>query len=123
MLVIGIPALTTSITGNSSTFHLSDLKQHTPQVVEHDASMSRQDSYFGSAEPFNAAQWKRTLFSWKDVEAMDFQSVAEEIKARFDYWAQNNSEFNATFAKTPTLFQYALMLSTFGDGNKTMIRY
>lgn len=128
MLVIGIPALTTSTTGNTSTFHLSDLKQHLPQAVEHDASMSRQDTYFGSAESFNAAQWNRTLGGWKDVETIDFQTAAEEIKARFEYGEENNPEFNATFARTPALLQYGLLLSTFGntitgDGNKIMIRY
>lgn len=128
MLVIGIPALTTSTTGNSSTFHLSDLKQHIPRAVEHDASMSRQDSYFGNAESFNAGQWNRTLSVWENVETIDFQTAAQEIKVRFDYGAENNPEFNATFAKTPALLQYGLMLSTFGntitgDGNKTLIRY
>jgi|SRR5690242_9436211 len=71
MLVIGVPSLLTSTTGNASTFHLSDLKQHFPQVVEHDASFSRKDAYFGDNEKFSTGTWKRTLKSWGNIETVD----------------------------------------------------
>lgn len=71
MLVIGIPSLNTSTTGNASTFHLSDLARHMPQAVEHDASMSREDAYFGDALHFSPTAWNRTLASWGDAEIID----------------------------------------------------
>lgn len=150
MLVIGQPALATSTTGNASTFHLGDLKQHSPHAVEHDASMSRKDAYFGDHEKFNEATWKRTLRSWGNVEVVNVcttvtnrfilysqrnadklakvTAAAKEIKERFDYGEKHNPTFNGTFAKTPALLQYGLMLSTFGntvtgDGNLTLMRY
>jgi hypothetical protein len=71
MLVVGIPGLTTSTTGNASTFHLSDLAQHLPRAVEHDGSLSREDAYFGDARSFSPQAWNRTLGSWGDIEIID----------------------------------------------------
>lgn len=81
MLVVGTPGLTTSTTGNASTFHLSDLAQHTPQAVEHDGSLSRDDAYFGDALSFSWDAWNRTLSSWGDIDIVDvrtFRSIGEE---------------------------------------------
>lgn len=55
-------------------------------------------------------------------------AAARELKDRFAYGEKYNPTFNATFARTPSLLQYGLMLSTFGntvtgDGNLTLIRY
>ncbi|KAL4926201.1 peroxidase family protein [Aspergillus undulatus] len=44
-----------STTGNSSTFHLSDLRWH--DTVEFDGSLSRNDAYFGDNIHFNPASW------------------------------------------------------------------
>ncbi|KAH6616646.1 Chloroperoxidase [Boeremia exigua] len=128
MLVIGLPALKTSTTGNTSTFHLSDLNQHFPQAVEHDASLTRKDAYFGGNGHFNKATWKRTLKSWGNIEIVDIAAAAKELKDRYAYGEKYNPTFNGTFARTPALLQYGLMLSTFGntvtgDGNLTLIRY
>lgn len=62
---IGIRA---SSTGNASTFNLDDLAQHSPQVLEHDGSMSRNDSYWGDNLSFNDQAWNRTLANWGDHE-------------------------------------------------------
>ncbi|CAG8973678.1 hypothetical protein HYALB_00002244 [Hymenoscyphus albidus] len=127
--VIGIPSILTSTTGNASTVHLSDMAaRHYPLIVDHDASASRQDAYFGEANNLNWAQWNRTLGIWGDEEIITMRMAAEDLKARFAWSAANNPEFNATHARMPCLLQYGLMLSTFGnivtgDGNKTMIRY
>ncbi|KAF4777564.1 hypothetical protein HER10_EVM0003735 [Colletotrichum scovillei] len=126
MLAVGIPALTTSTTGNSSTFHLSDVDQHIPQVIEHDGSITRDDKYFGDSNSFSHAAWGRALASWGDIEIIDFAAAAREIKARFEWGEANNPEFNATFARTGSLLQYALLLSAFGDygnANMTLVRY
>ncbi|KAL4780073.1 Chloroperoxidase [Aspergillus varians] len=44
-----------STTGNSSTFHLDDLKKH--DAVEFDGSLSRNDIYFGDNLHFDPAIW------------------------------------------------------------------
>ncbi|KAF2710467.1 Cloroperoxidase [Pleomassaria siparia CBS 279.74] len=62
-LVVGNVALKASTTGNASTFDLDDLDVHDPQVIEHDGSMTRNDSYWGDAHTFNNQTWARTLQS------------------------------------------------------------
>ncbi|OAG06777.1 Cloroperoxidase [Paraphaeosphaeria sporulosa] len=51
-------ALTLSTTGNSSTFHLSDLAHH--NAIEHDGSLSRNDQFFGDDLHFNPKIWATT---------------------------------------------------------------
>lgn len=68
--VFGSLAFQTSTTGNASTFNLDDLKQHTPHVLEHDGSMSRNDSYWDDNLSFNEQAWARTLASWGDNEVI-----------------------------------------------------
>ena len=82
MLVVGTPGLTTSTTGNASTFHLSDLAQHSPQAVEHDGSLSREDAYFGSGTLQNEFSWKawgRTLDSWGNASIIDVSRCLRHI--------------------------------------------
>ncbi|KAF6793050.1 chloroperoxidase-like protein [Colletotrichum sojae] len=126
MLLVGIPALRTSTTGNASTFHLSDTDQHIPQTIEHDGSLTRDDAYFGDSLHFSPAAWGRALSGWGDVDIIDFNAAAREIKTRFEWGQKFNPEFNGTFARSGSLLQYALLLSAFGnygDANKTLVRY
>ncbi|KAF7515770.1 heme-thiolate peroxidase [Neopestalotiopsis clavispora] len=115
MLLVGEPALATSTTGNSSTFNLNDTVQHWPQEIEHDGSLSRNDTYFGDALSFSPEAWGRTLDSWGNIEVIDFQAAANELKERFDWGEAHNPEFNATFARTSSLLQYALVFGAFGE--------
>ncbi|KAJ4393414.1 hypothetical protein N0V93_002624 [Gnomoniopsis smithogilvyi] len=122
---IGIKA---SSTGNASTFNLDDLAQHTPQVLEHDGSMSRNDSYWGDNLSFNDQAYARTLANWGDVDTITFAVAAAERKARVAYGVETNPEFNTTFGTTPSCLEYSLILSAFGDpvegnGNATFIKY
>ncbi|OLN97202.1 Aromatic peroxygenase 2 [Colletotrichum chlorophyti] len=66
MLPVGIPALTTSATGNISTLP-------SQRFIEHDASLTRarDDAYFGDSNSFSPAACGRTLASWGDVEIID----------------------------------------------------
>lgn len=68
--IVGTVGLASSTTGNASTFHLKDLNQHDPQVIEHDGSMSRNDVYFGDSLKFSDEAWARTLASWGDSETI-----------------------------------------------------
>lgn len=57
-----------------------------------------------------------------------FEVAGAERKARFAYGAANNPDFNATFANSGSLLEYALGLSAFGDvndgnANATLLKY
>lgn len=67
---VGSIGIKTTTTGNASTFNLNDLAQHSPQVLEHDGSMSRNDSYWGDDLTFNDQAWARTLGHWGDNETI-----------------------------------------------------
>lgn len=67
---VGSIGIAASTTGNASTFNLDDLAQHMPQVLEHDGSMSRNDSYWGDDNTFNDQAWARTLANWGDVDTI-----------------------------------------------------
>lgn len=83
MLVVGEPGLTTSTTGNASTFHLSDLAQHEPQAVEHDGSLTREDAYFGRGKPiqndFSWKAWGRALDSWGNASIIDVSTYLPNL--------------------------------------------
>ncbi|CAN8098368.1 unnamed protein product [Discula destructiva] len=69
-IYVGSIGIKASSTGNASTFNLDDLAQHSPQVLEHDGSMSRNDSYWGDNLSFNNEAWARTLANWADNETI-----------------------------------------------------
>lgn len=125
---VGSVALKASTTGDSTTFNLGDLAQHDPQVIEHDGSMTREDAYTGDALTFSDSAWQRTLTSWGDVDTITYEVAAAEWTTRMAYGKANNPEFNATFARSVSLIEYALSLSTMGNptegnGNLTLIKY
>lgn len=78
MQVFGSLAFQTSTTGDATTFNLDDLKQHSPHVLEHDGSMSRNDSYWGDNLSFNDQAWARTLANWGDNEVITVSQVVQQ---------------------------------------------
>lgn len=114
--LVGTVGLQASTTGDANTFNLEDLNAH--EVIEHDGSMSREDINSGNSLAFSDAAWKRTLASWGDVDTITFEVAGAERKARFEYGAANNPDFNATFANSGSLLEYSLILSAFGDVTK-----
>jgi hypothetical protein len=82
--------LTTSTTGNASTFDLHDLTKH--NVIEHDASLSRLDTAQGDAQPFNAAVWAQTSSHFgKDIVTVE-QSARARL-ARIETLKKTNPKF------------------------------
>ncbi|PNS20097.1 Chitin synthase 4 [Sphaceloma murrayae] len=126
MLVVGEPALRTSTTGDTTTFHLHDLAQHCPQAIEHDGSMSRADAYAGNPNDFCPSAWARTLRNWGEAAKIDIPTAGRELAERFAYSSKHNPEFDASFARQGSLLQYALLMSAFGDYSaldKGLVRY
>ncbi|OTA57433.1 Cloroperoxidase [Hypoxylon sp. EC38] len=66
-------AATTNPQPNATFFDLDHLSRH--NILEHDASLSRQDSYFGPADVFNEAVFNQTKSFWTG-DIIDVQMAA-----------------------------------------------
>lgn len=86
-------AMTTSTTGNSSTFNLADTVKH--DVIEHDASLSRQDYYFGDNLHFNAEVWANTT-AFFTSDNVTVEQAAQARAARLEQAQAINPTFNLT---------------------------
>lgn len=113
LVVVGNVALTLSTTKNQSTFDLIDLAAH--NVIEHDASLSRNDAYFGDDLHFNPSIWAAvaTHFSEETIP------IATAARARLDRLAAAQS-VNPNFDLTASgaqgsLIETALYQIVLGD--------
>ncbi|KAI1393030.1 Cloroperoxidase [Hypoxylon trugodes] len=72
-------ALTTNPTPNATTIDLNMLSRH--NILEHDASISRQDAYFGPADVFDEAVFNQTLtYFTGDIITMQMASNARVVR-------------------------------------------
>ena len=65
------------------SFSLADISSHN-YPIEHDASISRQDNYFGSAVPLHAPTWSSYLAFFDGQDTMDIPTVTKARYARFN---------------------------------------
>ena len=76
---IGLLALQSSPNPLSSTFDLNDLDQHN-FPIEHDASLSRQDAYFGIGYAFDQSIFNQVLAYFEgmgdEIYSPDFVSIS-----------------------------------------------
>ncbi|KAI0005272.1 Chloroperoxidase [Xylariaceae sp. FL0662B] len=86
---------------NSTTFSLSDLNNH--NILEHDASLSRQDFYFGNVQPFNQTVFDETRSYWKGP-IIDVQMGANARSARLRTSNATNPTF--TMSDIGTAFSF-----------------
>ncbi|OTB02684.1 hypothetical protein M426DRAFT_74456 [Hypoxylon sp. CI-4A] len=84
-------AVTTNPTPNASYFDLDHLTRH--NILEHDASISRQDSYFGRADILNEAVFNQTKSYWTG-ELVDIQMAANARVARLMTSNLTNPEYS-----------------------------
>jgi hypothetical protein len=75
---------------NATSFDLSHLTTH--NILEHDASLSRQDAYFGPADVFNQAIWNETL-QYFTGPIIDLAMASRARTARVVTSAANNPQF------------------------------
>lgn len=109
----GEKALTTSTTGNASTFNLNDLKKH--NVIEHDASLSRADEAQGDNWSFNSTLFDETKTYWPDA-TITTKQAANALEKRIDTQKAANSEFDLPLSQyTNAIGQTAMYLGVFGD--------
>jgi hypothetical protein len=113
-------ALSTSTTGNSSTFNLKDLEKH--NVCEHDASLSRNDAYFGDDVTFNGPIWDAVKASFPD-DVITIEAAADTWNARVAAARAANPDFDLTHqGRDNGISETGLYLMVFGDrvyGNAT----
>ncbi|KAN0099916.1 Cloroperoxidase [Hyaloscypha variabilis] len=106
-------ALTTSSTGNASTFNLDDLDKH--HILEHDASLSRNDFYFGDDHTFNSTIWDHTA-TYFTGPTISFTEAAAARSNRIARAAAVNPQFNMTATEhTNSYFESALYMGVFGN--------
>ncbi|KAF8855403.1 Cloroperoxidase [Acephala macrosclerotiorum] len=106
-------ALTTSTTGNASTFNLDDLDKH--HILEHDASLSRNDFYFGDDHSFNTTIWDQTATHFTN-STISFTNAATARLDRIAAAAAVNPQFNMTATEhTNSYFESALYIGVFGN--------
>ncbi|KAF2102003.1 Cloroperoxidase [Rhizodiscina lignyota] len=86
-------AMTTNPTPNATTFDLDDLDRH--DILEHDASLSRGDFYFGDDHTFNQTIFDETRSYWTEP-IIDVQMAANARLAR----VHTSNATNPTFMLT-----------------------
>ncbi|KAE8147767.1 Cloroperoxidase [Aspergillus avenaceus] len=111
---------------NATYFTLDQLNQH--NVLEHDASLSRTDAYFGNNHIFNASIFATTKKYWTapilDAKQLANSKLARQIESR---------AHNPTYTFTSSVEQFSLgeiaaPIIAFGDMqhgkvNRTLVEY
>lgn len=111
--LVGSKALSTSTTGNASTFNLNDLDEH--HVLEHDASLSRNDIYFGDNHSFNKTIWDQTATHFPN-STISFANAADARSTRITTAASENPVFNMTATEHENSYiESALYMGVFGN--------
>ncbi|KAF6800914.1 hypothetical protein CMUS01_15537 [Colletotrichum musicola] len=122
----GNKALEASSTGDKNTFHLSDLNKH--DLIEHDASLSRADIFFGDNWSFNQTIFDETKSYWPN-DKISISDAARALAARQKSAEKVNPEFNLPLdGHTNSLGQTAMYLGLFGDyddgnANRAWVEY
>ncbi|TEA12003.1 putative sterigmatocystin biosynthesis peroxidase stcC [Colletotrichum sidae] len=92
---LGGLSLQLSTTGDPGTFHLSDIAAH-GDFIEHDASLSRADAYFGDNVSFNETIWAESKSMLLAKDPIPLEAFARARLARFDASKAENPEFQVT---------------------------
>ncbi|KAK2614984.1 hypothetical protein N8I77_001764 [Diaporthe amygdali] len=122
----GNKALEASSTGNKDTFQLSDLNKH--NLIEHDASLSRADIFFGDNWSFNQTIFDETKSYWPST-TISLSDAAKALVARQKSAESINPDYNLPLdGHTNSLGQTAMYLGLFGDyddgnANRSWVEY
>ncbi|PNS18389.1 glutathione synthetase [Sphaceloma murrayae] len=118
--------ITTNPEPNAQAFTLKQLRQH--NLIEHDASISRQDAFFGNNWEFNQTIFDSTRQFWTNETLDRFQLANGKI-----FRGLQSKAFNPTYFFTPTYEKFSLIemaapVTAFGDVqavtvNRTLVEY
>ncbi|PYH87754.1 peroxidase [Aspergillus ellipticus CBS 707.79] len=121
-----IGGVTTNPAPNATTFSLDDLSRH--GIIEHDASLSRQDTYFGDNHDFNQTIFDQTRSYWPHA-LIDVTDAATARQAR----ANNSLATNPAYSLTGSSLQlsygesawYLIIIGnkSAGIANRTLVEY
>jgi hypothetical protein len=112
---IGLLALQSSPNPLSSTFDLNDLDQHN-FPIEHDASLSRQDAYFGNDYSFDQSIFNQVLAYFEGSEETSIPAASKARYNRVETARSQNPEFIYGVRQLVlSAGETALYLSTMGD--------
>jgi hypothetical protein len=108
-------ALQSSPNPLSSTFDLNDLDQHN-FPIEHDASLSRQDAYFGNDYSFDQSIFNQVLAYFEGSEETSIPAASKARYNRVETARSQNPEFIYGVRQLVlSAGETALYLSTMGD--------
>ncbi|KAK0629595.1 Chloroperoxidase [Bombardia bombarda] len=108
-------AISTSTTGLPDTANLNDMAKHA-QIIEHDGSLSRADTYFGDANSFNLSVWRQTKAYFR-TPLITIAQAEQARQAAVRNAQRTNPEFSlADGEKTISVLETALYLYMFGNG-------
>lgn len=119
-------AVRTNPTGNvTNSFNLDHLARH--NILEHDASLSRQDAAFGDNIAFNETVFNETRSNWQDT--IDVQQAAKARLARVNTSNMTNPSFGFTkIGEQFSVGESAAYLIVLGNkttrtANRTVVEY
>jgi len=113
--LIGAVGLSSSPNPLGGTFDLSDLDQHN-FPIEHDASISRQDAYFGNDYSFNQTEYDQYFNYFGNKTTSDIKSVAYAKDIRYRDSLKRNPTFTFGLRETVLSFgENGLWVQTLGD--------
>jgi hypothetical protein len=124
-VAIGGAGLLSSPNPLGGSFDLSDLDQHN-FPIEHDASMSRLDAFFGSDSAFNARNWNQYISYFASKSTTDIPTASKAKFARYNDSLTRNPEFE--YGLREAVFSYgenAIYLQAMSDpvSGKAKIEY
>ncbi|KAF7532229.1 heme-thiolate peroxidase [Neopestalotiopsis clavispora] len=107
-----LAAIRNSIT-TAETFSLDELNRH--NAIEHDASLSRQDFYFGNVQSFNETIFNQSRSYWTDPVTIDIHQAANARNARIETSKATNPTYNGTTVARASGLETAAYILSFGD--------
>lgn len=114
-LPVGQMALQSAPLPLASSVDLNRLAQHN-YLLEHDASLSRQDHYFGDDLAFNQGIFDQVLAYYKGVEVTNIQAASDARYARVkDSLARNPKVVYGVRQLVLSYGETALYMATMGD--------
>lgn len=112
---VGTVAILSSDNKLGLSFDLDDLNKH-DELIEHDASLSRDDYHFGDNHSFDETAWQSVLDYFEDAERVNITAAAKARYNRVKIESERNPEF--TYSAKNMIISYtetAQYLSVFGN--------
>ncbi|KAF2105737.1 Chloroperoxidase [Lophiotrema nucula] len=112
-------AITTAPQANATTFDLDNLARH--NILEHDASLSREDAHFGNPQPFSPTVFAETTSYFKSI--IDVQQAADARLARVITSNTTNPDYSLSdLGQSFSLGESAAYILALGNGTEGKVK-